>query len=80
MEDLATKKACRGVNGQSKTDESPPAAHSVDSCCGAWLKSNKLWIPAVYKNEIVQILKLSGPVVSLCLDATVDKKLIVKRY
>ncbi|XP_035523081.1 multidrug and toxin extrusion protein 1-like [Morone saxatilis] len=62
MEDLATKTTCRGVNGQSKTDESPPAAHSVDSCCGSWLKGIKLWVPVDYKNEIVQFLKLAGPV------------------
>ncbi|KAM9348252.1 multidrug and toxin extrusion protein 1-like [Symphorus nematophorus] len=62
MEDLATKNACRGVNGQSKTDESPPAAHSVDSCCGSWLKSIKLRVPVDYKNEIAQFLKLGGPV------------------
>ncbi|XP_049447722.1 multidrug and toxin extrusion protein 1-like [Epinephelus fuscoguttatus] len=63
MEDLATKSACRGVNGQSKTDESPPpAAHSVDSRCGSCLKSIKLWVPVDYKNETVQLLKLAGPV------------------
>ncbi|XP_036974787.1 multidrug and toxin extrusion protein 1-like isoform X1 [Acanthopagrus latus] len=62
MEDLATNKACRGANGQSKTDESPPADHSVDSCCGSWLKNIKLGIPAAYKNETVQFLKLAGPV------------------
>ncbi|XP_070773241.1 multidrug and toxin extrusion protein 1-like [Enoplosus armatus] len=62
MEDLATKTACRGVNGQSKTDESSPAAHSIDSRCGSWLKSFKLWVPVDYQNEIVQFLKLAGPV------------------
>ncbi|XP_027129493.1 multidrug and toxin extrusion protein 1 isoform X2 [Larimichthys crocea] len=62
MEDLATKNTCRGVNGQHETDESPPAAHSVDSCCGSWLKSISLWVPVDYKNETVQVLKLAGPV------------------
>ncbi|XP_040908150.1 multidrug and toxin extrusion protein 1-like [Toxotes jaculatrix] len=63
MEDLATKNACKGVNGQSKTDESPsPAARSVDSCCGSCLKNIKLWIPVDYKNETVQLFKLAGPV------------------
>ncbi|XP_037604792.1 multidrug and toxin extrusion protein 1-like [Sebastes umbrosus] len=63
MEDLAAKNACRGVNGQSKTDESTsPAAHSVDSRCGSCLKSIKLWVPVDYKNETVQLLKLAGPV------------------
>uniref|UniRef100_A0A671WRP8 Multidrug and toxin extrusion protein n=1 Tax=Sparus aurata TaxID=8175 RepID=A0A671WRP8_SPAAU len=50
------------LNGQSKTDESPPADHSVDSCCGSWLKNIKLGVPAAYKNETVQFLKLAGPV------------------
>ena len=67
MEDLATNKACDGVNGQSKTDESP-ADHSVDSCCGSWLQNIKLGVPAAYKNETVQFLKLAGPVVRLCSD------------
>ncbi|XP_038563369.1 multidrug and toxin extrusion protein 1-like isoform X1 [Micropterus salmoides] len=62
MEDLATQNACRGVNGQSRTEESPPAPHSTDSCCGSWLKIIKLCVPVDYKNEIVQFLKLSGPV------------------
>uniref|UniRef100_A0A3B4TG07 Multidrug and toxin extrusion protein n=1 Tax=Seriola dumerili TaxID=41447 RepID=A0A3B4TG07_SERDU len=67
MEDLATKNTCKGVNGQSTTDESPAAAaaaaaRSVDSCCGSCLKSIKLWIPVDYKNETVQFLKLAGPV------------------
>lgn len=73
MEDLAPKNACRGINGQSKTDESPPAAHGVESCCGSCLKSIKLWIPVHYKNETVQFLKLAGPVVRLCLDEQLTK-------
>ncbi|XP_040006804.1 multidrug and toxin extrusion protein 1-like [Xiphias gladius] len=64
MEDLATKNECKGVNRQSKADGSPsPAACSVDSCCGSYLKSINLWITKDYKNETVQILKLAGPVV-----------------
>uniref|UniRef100_A0A3B5AC47 Multidrug and toxin extrusion protein n=1 Tax=Stegastes partitus TaxID=144197 RepID=A0A3B5AC47_9TELE len=63
MDDLATKNTCRGVNGQSETDESPsPAARSVDSCCGSCLKRIKLWLPVEYKSEAVQFLKLAGPV------------------
>ncbi|GAA6232157.1 multidrug and toxin extrusion protein 1-like isoform X1 [Lates japonicus] len=63
MEDLAPVNACKGVNGQSKTDQSPPpAAGSVDSCCGFCLRSVKRWIPVDYKNETVQLLKLAGPV------------------
>ncbi|KAM7374367.1 hypothetical protein PAMP_007028 [Pampus punctatissimus] len=58
MEDLATKTACRGVNGKSKTDQAPAA----DSDCSGCLKSIKLWIPVDYKNETVQFLKLAGPV------------------
>uniref|UniRef100_A0A3Q1H8W8 Multidrug and toxin extrusion protein n=1 Tax=Acanthochromis polyacanthus TaxID=80966 RepID=A0A3Q1H8W8_9TELE len=51
-----------GVNGQSKTDESPsPAARSVDSCCGSCLKRIKLWVPVEYKGEAVQVFKLAGP-------------------
>uniref|UniRef100_A0A3Q1H8V1 Multidrug and toxin extrusion protein n=1 Tax=Acanthochromis polyacanthus TaxID=80966 RepID=A0A3Q1H8V1_9TELE len=62
MDDLATKNTCRGVNGQSKTDESPsPAARSVDSCCGSCLKRIKLWVPVEYKGEAVQVFKLAGP-------------------
>ncbi|XP_059207193.1 multidrug and toxin extrusion protein 1-like [Centropristis striata] len=63
MEDLATKNTCRGVNRQSKTDESlPAAARSVDSRCGSCLRSVQLWVPVDYKNETVQLLKLAGPV------------------
>ncbi|XP_031728410.1 multidrug and toxin extrusion protein 1-like isoform X1 [Anarrhichthys ocellatus] len=63
MEDLASKDACRGVNGQSTTDESPSAAaHSVESHCGSCMKRVKLWVPEDYKNESVQLLKLAGPV------------------
>ncbi|XP_034463275.1 multidrug and toxin extrusion protein 1-like [Hippoglossus hippoglossus] len=66
MEDLATEKSCKGVNGQSQKDKSPPAAAAaaprVDSCCGSCLRRIKLWIPVDYKNEIVQFLKLAGPV------------------
>uniref|UniRef100_UPI0037E9A633 multidrug and toxin extrusion protein 1 n=1 Tax=Semicossyphus pulcher TaxID=241346 RepID=UPI0037E9A633 len=58
MEDLYTNK---GVNGLTKTDEPPPAAHSVDSCCRSWLKTMKLLVPADYKNETVQFLRLAGP-------------------
>ncbi|XP_078121984.1 multidrug and toxin extrusion protein 1-like [Sander vitreus] len=62
MEDIATKNTCRGVNGQSKTDKSPSAAaRSVDSCCGSCMKRLKLWLPVDYKNESVQFLKLTGP-------------------
>ncbi|XP_042287259.1 multidrug and toxin extrusion protein 1-like isoform X2 [Thunnus maccoyii] len=63
MEDLTTKNACKGVNGQSKTEQTPSAAaaHDVDSCCSGCLKSIKLWIPVDYKNETVQFLTLAGP-------------------
>ncbi|XP_071754215.1 multidrug and toxin extrusion protein 1 [Centroberyx gerrardi] len=67
MEDSATKTfRTKGVNGQHKTAQTPTdAAHGVDSqaCCGTCLESIKLWIPVDYKNEIVQLLKLAGPVV-----------------
>uniref|UniRef100_A0A669AZT5 Multidrug and toxin extrusion protein n=1 Tax=Oreochromis niloticus TaxID=8128 RepID=A0A669AZT5_ORENI len=54
---------CRGVIGQSKTDElPPPAALSVDSSCRSCLKSIKRWVPLDYKHEMVQLLKLAGPV------------------
>ncbi|XP_074528482.1 multidrug and toxin extrusion protein 1-like [Halichoeres trimaculatus] len=62
MGELYTTAANRGVNGHTKTDESPPAAHSVDSCCRSLLKRMKLWVPADYKNETVRFLKLAGPV------------------
>ena len=67
MEDLTTKNACKGVNGQSKTEQTPSAAaaHDVDSCCSGCLKSIKLWIPVDYKNETVQFLTLAGPMVRL---------------
>ncbi|XP_039632952.1 multidrug and toxin extrusion protein 1-like [Perca fluviatilis] len=62
MEDLATKNTYGGVNGHSKTDESPSAAaRSVDSCCGSCMKRINLWLPVDYKNETVQFLKLAGP-------------------
>nr|XP_046266920.1 multidrug and toxin extrusion protein 1-like [Scatophagus argus] len=63
MEDLATKNTRRGVNGQSKIDESPPVAHSVDSCCRSWLKRIKLCVPVDYKNETALLFKLAGPVI-----------------
>lgn len=74
MKDLETENTCSGVNGQSNGDKSPPAAHSVDSCCGSWLKSIKLWVPVNYKNEMVQVLKLAGPVVRLCFHAIVYRR------
>lgn len=81
MEDLATKNTCRGVNGQSKTDESPSAAtRSVDSCCGSCMKRLKLWLPVDYKNESVQFLKLAGPVVRLCLQELNYKLLQTKHF
>jgi len=58
MEDLARKNTCGGVNGQTKTDESPsPAAGSVDSCCRSCLTSIILRVSADYKNETVKFLK-----------------------
>lgn len=67
MEDLVSESTCRGVIGQSRTDELPPsAALSVDSSCGSCLKSIKRWVPLDYKHEMVQLLKLAGPVVRLC--------------
>lgn len=74
MKDLATENTCSGVNGQSKGDKSPPAAHSVDSCCVSWLKSVNLWVPVNYKKETVQVLKLAGPVVRFCFHAIVNKR------
>uniref|UniRef100_A0A3P8QUD2 Multidrug and toxin extrusion protein n=1 Tax=Astatotilapia calliptera TaxID=8154 RepID=A0A3P8QUD2_ASTCA len=63
MEDLVSESRCRGVIGQSRTDElPPPAALSVDSSCGSCLKSIKRWVPLDYKHEMVQLLKLAGPV------------------
>ncbi|XP_005945443.1 multidrug and toxin extrusion protein 1 [Haplochromis burtoni] len=63
MEDLVSESTCRGVIGQSRTDELPPsAALSVDSSCGSCLKSIKRWVPLDYKHEMVQLLKLAGPV------------------
>ncbi|XP_025766656.1 multidrug and toxin extrusion protein 1 isoform X2 [Oreochromis niloticus] len=63
MEDLVSESTCRGVIGQSKTDElPPPAALSVDSSCRSCLKSIKRWVPLDYKHEMVQLLKLAGPV------------------
>ncbi|XP_076745283.1 multidrug and toxin extrusion protein 1 isoform X2 [Maylandia zebra] len=63
MEDLVSESRCRGVIGQSRTDELPPsAALSVDSSCGSCLKSIKRWVPLDYKHEMVQLLKLAGPV------------------
>lgn len=70
MKDLATETACRGVNGQSRKDESPPAAPSIDACCGSWLRSIKLCLPVEYKDEMVRFLKLAGPVVRLSSDAS----------
>uniref|UniRef100_A0A667XWK0 Multidrug and toxin extrusion protein n=1 Tax=Myripristis murdjan TaxID=586833 RepID=A0A667XWK0_9TELE len=67
MEDSAANTACaNGVNGECKTDEAPAgASHGSAShtCCGSCLKAIKSWIPVVYRNEAVQLLKLGGPVV-----------------
>ncbi|XP_020508644.2 multidrug and toxin extrusion protein 1-like [Labrus bergylta] len=62
MEDLYIIAAKKGVKGHTKTNESPPAAHRVDSCCGPWLRRMKLLVPADYKNETFRFLKLAGPV------------------
>lgn len=67
MEDSAANTACaNGVNGDCRTDEAPTgASHGTAShtCCGSCLKAIKSWIPVVYRNEAVQLLKLGGPVV-----------------
>ena len=81
MEDLATKNTYGGVNGHSKTDESPSAAaRSVDSCCGSCMKRINLWLPVDYKNETVQFLKLAGPMVRLCLQELNYKLLLTKHF
>ncbi|XP_072302216.1 multidrug and toxin extrusion protein 1-like [Eucyclogobius newberryi] len=52
-----------GKNIKSKAEkDSFSSAHDVESCCGSCLKNIKHWIPAVYKNEVLQIFKLAGPV------------------
>lgn len=73
MKDSATKTTCRGENGESRRDKSPPAVHSVDSCCGSWLKSIRRWVPVDYRNEALQFLKLAGPMVRVCLDPVINR-------
>ncbi|KAK7926159.1 hypothetical protein WMY93_008469 [Mugilogobius chulae] len=53
-----------GENGASKAEKEPSSssARDVESCCGSCLKNIKHRIPAVYKNELLQIFKLAGPV------------------
>ncbi|KAJ0004527.1 hypothetical protein NQD34_010741 [Periophthalmus magnuspinnatus] len=53
-----------GESGASKAEKEPSSssAHTVESCCGSCLKNIKPRIPAVYKNELVEIFKLAGPV------------------
>ena len=70
MKDLATETASQGINGQSRKDESPPAAPGIDERCGSWRRSIKLCPPVEYKDEMVRFLKLSGPVVRLSSDAS----------
>lgn len=62
MKDFATENSV-GINEQSESDESAPAARSVDSCCRSWLNRLKPTEPVEYKNETIDFLKLSGPVV-----------------
>ncbi|CDR01112.1 unnamed protein product [Oncorhynchus mykiss] len=53
------------VNGHSKSDEASVTESTVESpvfCCGC-LRRIRGWIPVHYKEEIGQILKLTGPVV-----------------
>lgn len=55
------------VNGHSKSDEASVTESTVESpvfCCGC-LRRIRGWIPVHYKEEIGQILKLTGPVVRL---------------
>lgn len=51
MKDFVTENSGRGINEQSESDKSAPAAHSVDSCCRSWLHRLKPTEPVEYKNE-----------------------------
>ncbi|XP_055004222.1 multidrug and toxin extrusion protein 1-like [Boleophthalmus pectinirostris] len=50
------------VASKAENEPSSSSAHDVESCCGSCLKNIKPRIPAVYKNEVVQVFKLAGPV------------------
>lgn len=73
MNDSVTKTTRGGENGESQSDTSPPAAGGVDSCCSSWMKSVSRRVPADYKNEALQCLKLAAPVVrSKCSDQIIN--------
>lgn len=65
MKDSVTKTAHGGEDGESQSDRSPPpaTAEGVDSCCGSWIKHVSLRVPADYRDEALQCLKLAVPVV-----------------
>lgn len=60
------------TNSQSEADHVPTDSHraTLCSCCAKSLKCFKYWLPVDWKNEIIQLFKLAGPVVSLGFNTT----------
>lgn len=73
MEDIGLTCVNRnGLNSQSQADHVPTDSHraTLCSCYAKSLKCIKYWLPVDWKNEIIQLFKLAGPVVSLGFNTT----------
>uniref|UniRef100_UPI003AAAEBDD multidrug and toxin extrusion protein 1-like n=1 Tax=Centroberyx gerrardi TaxID=166262 RepID=UPI003AAAEBDD len=57
-----TNRPTNGVSGPSKIDQAPSVTHDCSEGCGACRRRIRGWIPAEYRSEIVQLLRLAGPV------------------
>ncbi|XP_071773264.2 multidrug and toxin extrusion protein 1-like [Centroberyx gerrardi] len=57
-----TNRPTNGVSGPSKIDQAPSVTHDCNEGCGACRRRIRGWIPAEYRSEIVQLLRLAGPV------------------
>lgn len=65
MESLRSEFVYR-INSQSEEDHVP--ADTLHTYCTDCMKSIKDWLPVDYKNEIIQLFKIAGPVVSIILN------------
>lgn len=70
MEDIGITFNRNGIISQNEADHVLTKSHRVTlrTCCTKSLKCIKDWHPVDYKYEIIQVFKLTGPVVSFGFD------------